>query len=127
MIGIAGTRDPPMSYFHLEEERYGLGRIRSRKQFFDTFGINPITMTNEVGLCEYVRGFPSAENSMHTDFLKSLRYDKMGVDYSRITYRHKTPEHKKYEVDADELAALQARLKEALPDIPNITNSTAEQ
>lgn len=47
LIGICGTSNPPPDYFHLEEERYGLGRIRSQQQFFDTFGIHPETKTIE--------------------------------------------------------------------------------
>lgn len=114
MIGISGTHNPPLDYFNLEEERYGVGKIRSRDQFFDTFGIDPVSMTTVGGLCEYVRGYPDPLNSMHTFFLNSLRYDKMGIDYRRITYHHKTPVHKEYVVDEEELAELQEKLKELM-------------
>lgn len=116
MIGISGTHDPPLPYFDLEEERYGLGRIRSREQFFATFGIDPVLMTTEKDLCIYVRGNGDPSNSMHSHFTKSLRYDKMGIDYSRITYHHKRGDHSETVVDAEELETLQARLKELMPE-----------
>lgn len=124
MIGISGTRDPPLPYFDLEEERYGLGRIRSREQFFATFGIDPVGMTVEEDLCVYVRGISDPKNSMHGQFTKSLRYDKMGIDYSRINYRHKSGNHSEHVVDPKELEELQARLKELLPEVNTTMNRT---
>ena len=124
MIGISGTRDRPKDYFHLEEERYGLGQVRSREQFFDIVGIHPASEGNEGGLCQFVRGWPRVEGSMHGLFLPFLRFDKMGIDYSRLTYRHKTPEGPKDSVvDEKQLAALQAQLSKLVPEA-NYTNST---
>lgn len=51
---------------------------------------------------------------MHVKFKPFLRYDKMGIDYSRITYRHKTPEKDITEIDEKELAIDQARLLEMM-------------
>lgn len=48
---------------------------------------------------------------MHVKFKPFLRYDKMGIDYSRITYRHKTHITK---IDEKELAIGQARLLEMM-------------
>jgi len=124
LIGISGTRDRPKDYFHLEEERYGLGQVRSREQFFDIVGIHPASESNEGGLCQFVRGWPRVEGSMHGLFLPFLRFDKMGIDYSRLTYRHKTPEGPKDSVvDEKQLAALQAQLSKLVPEA-NYTNST---
>jgi hypothetical protein len=116
LIGISGTSDPARDFLHLEEERYGLGRIRSREQFFNIFGIHPGTKTIEENLCQFVQGFPTpgAWGSMHVNFKRFLRYDKMGIDYSRITYRHKTPEKHITKIDEKELASLQARLREMM-------------
>ena len=56
---------------------------------------------------------PGAPMSMHTMFKPFLRYDKMGIDYSRITFRHKTPEIKgNTYVDRKQLLALQAEFRE---------------
>jgi hypothetical protein len=51
---------------------------------------------------------------MHVKFKPFLRYDKMGVDYSRITYRHKTLEKHITEIDEKQLEIDQARLLEML-------------
>ena len=116
LIGISGTTDPPSDYLHLEEERYGTGHVRSRKLFFDVFGIHPNNRTIEKNLCDFVQGRPAsgAPRSMHTTFKPFLRYDKMGIDYSRISYRHKTPEKVITKVDQDELASLQKKLREEM-------------
>ena len=118
LIGISGTSDPARDYLHLEEERYGLGQIRSREKFFDTFGINPKTRTIEGGLCRFVQGvhFAGAPQSMHVKFSPFLRYDNMGIDYTRITYRHKTPDKKTPHVDEKELAALQTILRDTIKE-----------
>ncbi len=124
MIGISGTRDPPGDYFRLEEERYGLGKVRSREQFFDIVGIHPANETNERGLCEFAQGWPRVEGSMHDIFGSFLRYDKMGIDYSRISYRHKTPKKREDTIiDEKELALLQERLSDLMPEakIRNLT------
>ena len=120
MIGISGTSgDHSREYLHLEEERYGLGQIRSREQYFNTFGIHPNTRTIEGGLCAFVEGFPSegAPGSMHALFSPFLRYDNMGIDYSRITYRHITPPKTiPTHIDEKELASLQAILQERVKE-----------
>mmetsp|Transcript_254 Transcript_254/g.614 ORF Transcript_254/g.614 Transcript_254/m.614 type:complete len:632 (+) Transcript_254:64-1959(+) len=114
LVGISGTSDPAPDYSHLEEERYGLGRIRSREQFFNTFGIHPQTKTIEDGLCSFVEGIPKdgAPTSMHTNFKPFLRYDKMGIDYSRIQFQHKAPQSSLTSVSKDELEALREAFRE---------------
>jgi len=115
LIGISGTSDPAIDYLHLEEERYGLGHARSRHLFFDLFGIHPSNNTIEKNLCEFVRGsaaLPGAPGSMHHLFKDFLRYDKMGIDYSRIRYRYRYKEKHETEIDKKELAALQESLRQ---------------
>ena len=53
---------------------------------------------------------------MHVQFSPFLRYDNMGIDYSRITYRHKTPQKTITHIDEKELASLQAILQERLKE-----------
>ena len=123
MIGISGTSDPANDYLNLEEDKYGVGRIRSREKFFKTFGIHPSNRTIEGDLCEFVKGYPDPDISMNAFFKRFLRYDNMGVDYSRIFYHHKTPERRQTTVDEEELASLQLRLQEMLANRTNTTNS----
>lgn len=114
LVGISGTTDPSHDYVNIEEERYGLGRVRSRGHFFDTFGIHPETTTIEEDLCKFVQGVPvqGAPRSMHARFTPFLRYDKMGIDYSRITYRHKTlKKTAPTPIDMGQLSALRAQLR----------------
>ena len=123
LIGISGTSDPPLDYLHLEEERYGLGHVRSRDLFFDVFGIYPKNNTFEKNLCGFVRGGGDigASMSMHSRFKHFLRYDKMGVDYSRISFRYRYTAEPPTKIDERELALLQARLKELLEESKNST------
>jgi len=113
LIGISGTTRPAMDYFRLEEEKYGLGQVRTREQFFQTFGIHPETRTVEEGLCGFVQGSVGSKTSMHTQFTPHLRYDKMGIDYSRIDYRHRTPQRTETQVSEKELEYLRERLRQS--------------
>jgi len=72
-----------------EEESYGLGKIRDSQTFFDVFGIHSETHSVEHHLCKFV-GKP-----MMKEFLPALREDKMGIDYSKISYRFHDPDVKK--------------------------------
>ena len=124
LIGITGTTDPALDYLHLEEELYGLGRVRSREHFFNLFGIHPSTTTIEKNLCQFVEGFASsgALDSMHVNFIPFLRYDKMGIDYTRIAFRHK--ENNKLEntkIDEKELVSLRALLRKKQMEFKNET------
>lgn len=111
LIGISGTTNPPPApYFNREENLYGLGRVRTKEQFFATFGINPDSNTINKGLCDFVQGFRSAK-SMDGEFRPFLRYDKMGIDYSRINYQHKTPDRSDTPIDPKELEYLREQLR----------------
>ncbi len=111
LIAISGTTKPALDYFSLEEENYGLGQVRTRKQFFELFGIHPDTRIIEGGLCDFVRGAFGVKSSMHYQFSPFLRYDKMGIDYSRIQYQHKTPVKSDTVIDPKELAHLREKLR----------------
>merc|ERR1712029_587484 len=55
-----------------EQERYGLGKVRTVEKFLDTFGINLETMVVQHNLCSFV-GQP-----MQKIFIPALRNDGMG-------------------------------------------------
>jgi hypothetical protein len=114
LAGIAGTSLPVNDYFDLEEESYGLGQTRPRKQFFDTFGIDPEAHTVKKGLCSFVQGTFGVKKSMHSIFRPFLRYDKMGIDYSRVEYKHVNPIHTDTPIDSQELAYLREKLRQQM-------------
>ncbi|CAJ1930508.1 unnamed protein product [Cylindrotheca closterium] len=45
--GIIGLGDPGDTYYHKDEEEYGLGGVRSKEKFFSLYGIHPDTKTVE--------------------------------------------------------------------------------
>ncbi|KAL3910759.1 MAG: hypothetical protein SGILL_007565, partial [Bacillariaceae sp.] len=108
--GIAGTTSPAEEFFDLKQDRYGLGEVRTKEQYFDTFGIHPSTRSVEEGLCDFVQGSFGVKSSMHAMFSPSLSYDNMGIDYSRVYYQHRTPERTDTAVDPQELAYLREKL-----------------
>jgi hypothetical protein len=111
LIGISGTTNPPpAAYFDKDENLYGLGQVRSKEQFFATFGIHPETKTISEGLCDFVQGIRLAK-SMDSAFRPFLRYDKMGIDYGRINYQHKTRDMSDTPIDPKELEYLREKLK----------------
>jgi hypothetical protein len=65
-----------------EQEKYGLGQIRTTEKFFDTFGIHVKNQTVEQHLCRFV-GKP-----MMREFLPKLRPNGMGIDYDKINYKY---------------------------------------
>ena len=70
---------------HAEEAKYGLGGARETTKFYETFGIDVRAKTTERHLCQFVRG------RMHNMFMKHLREDGMGIDYSKIDFKWKDP------------------------------------
>ena len=70
---------------HAEEERYGLGGARETSKFYELYGIDVRKKTTERHLCQFVRG------RMHNMFMKHLRKDGMGIDYSNIDFKWKDP------------------------------------
>lgn len=70
---------------HAEEERYGLGGARKVSKFYELYGIDVRRKTAQRHLCEFVRG------RMHEMFMKHLRSDGMGIDYSKIDFKWVDP------------------------------------
>ena len=71
---------------HAEEDRYGLGGVRTPEKFYEVFGINVHRKVTEHHLCKFVQ-----PGTMHKQFMKHLRWDGMGVNYDEITYKFKDP------------------------------------
>lgn len=70
---------------HAEEAKYGLGGARKTSKFYELYGIDVRKKTTERHLCQFVRG------KMHNMFMKYLRPDGMGIDYSQIDFQWKDP------------------------------------
>jgi hypothetical protein len=71
IIGMAPDIDPN-SWDHTEEKRYGLGNVRPLEQFYKLFLIDT-KQRKAVQLCPFVRS-----GSMHKEFMKYLRPDRLG-------------------------------------------------
>ena len=67
-----------------QEDRYGLGGVRTTQKFYDTFGIDVVNKRTEQPLCNFVM-----PGIMHNKFIKHLRQDGMGIDYDEIHYHFK--------------------------------------
>jgi [Skp1-protein]-hydroxyproline N-acetylglucosaminyltransferase len=74
---------------HRDEAQYGLGGVRTPEKFYETFGIDVVKKTTEGHLCMFV---DNGTGRMHKLFMKSLRPDKMGIDYSKINFHFKDPQ-----------------------------------
>jgi [Skp1-protein]-hydroxyproline N-acetylglucosaminyltransferase len=104
--GIIGMgRSSTGDYYSLQEEEYGLGQVRSREAFYRIFGIHADGSRIEYGLCEFVR------KRMQAEFGPNLRFDSMGIDYSRIRFEYKAPEIVDTIIDPVELQRLRATFK----------------
>lgn len=88
LLGIIGMNPEidKTEWSHVEEKRYGVGKVRDVTQFFDTFGIDVVKKKVQQNLCSFVQG-----GKMHHQFLKHLRPNGMGIDYSQIDYKFKDP------------------------------------
>eukprot|EP00560_Eucampia_antarctica_P007781 CAMPEP_0197828214 /NCGR_PEP_ID=MMETSP1437-20131217/4848_1 /TAXON_ID=49252 ORGANISM="Eucampia antarctica, Strain CCMP1452" /NCGR_SAMPLE_ID=MMETSP1437 /ASSEMBLY_ACC=CAM_ASM_001096 /LENGTH=611 /DNA_ID=CAMNT_0043429377 /DNA_START=40 /DNA_END=1875 /DNA_ORIENTATION=+ len=88
LLGIVNMNPevPRSTWDHSEEERYGLGGVRTTQKFYETFGIDVVNKVTEHNLCKFVNG------QMHNMFIKHLRSDGMGVDYDKIDYKFKNPD-----------------------------------
>jgi len=73
---------------HKEEDRYGLGGVRTPEKFYEIFGIDVHKKTVEGHLCSFVDG---GNGKMHRMFTKYLKSDGMGIDYSKVDYQFKDP------------------------------------
>mmetsp|Transcript_96358 Transcript_96358/g.144237 ORF Transcript_96358/g.144237 Transcript_96358/m.144237 type:complete len:582 (-) Transcript_96358:29-1774(-) len=108
--GIIGPSDASKGYNSIEEGKYGVGQVRSTDKFYRTFGIDVISHQLQDDLCDFVQGTGGIQ-PMHLKFSPFLRYDSLGIDYSRIAYEHKPIVLTETSVDEKELAALRARLR----------------
>ena len=73
-------------WIHIEEKKYGIGKVRTVAKFFDTFGIDMETHKVEDHLCQFVG------KHMQRIWKPHLRKDTMGINYDDISYRFKDPE-----------------------------------
>lgn len=90
LLGIVhmNPETDPKEWDHTEEDRYGIGKVRTPEKFYEVFGINTLAKTIEEHLCSFVDG---SGGRMHHMFTPMLRSDGMGIDYSKINYRFKDP------------------------------------
>ena len=73
---------------HSEEERYGIGGVRTPEKFYSMFGIDVVQKTTEGHLCRFVA---AQGGRMHKEFTKFLREDGMGIDLSKTDFHWKDP------------------------------------
>ena len=79
----------PAEWDHTEEDRYGLGGVRSPEKFYELFGIDVINKATQKHLCMFVE-----EGKKHNMFSRALRQDGMGIDYSGVDFRWRDPNHR---------------------------------
>eukprot|EP00980_Cylindrotheca_fusiformis_P016687 scaffold5024_cov136-Cylindrotheca_fusiformis.AAC.16 len=104
IIGI--TTSSNEEFYKLEIDEYGLGKVRSPEDFYRIFGINPESNSIEPGLCDFVR------KRMQTQFEPNLRFDRMGVDYSKIRFEYKAPKRVDAPLNPAEVVKLRATLQQ---------------
>jgi hypothetical protein len=80
----------PSTWDHTEEDKYGLGGVRTPEQFYSYFGIDVVKKTCEGNLCMFVQ----YEARMHKLWAKLLREDGMGIDYSTVDFHWVNPKGK---------------------------------
>mmetsp|Transcript_30039 Transcript_30039/g.72938 ORF Transcript_30039/g.72938 Transcript_30039/m.72938 type:complete len:601 (-) Transcript_30039:1364-3166(-) len=67
---------------HAEEDRYGIGGVRTPEQFYKYFGIDVLNKKTQGHLCMFV----GDKAAMHKMWTPLLRRDGMGIDYSSVDY-----------------------------------------
>jgi len=75
-------------FIHSLSTKYGLGGVRNTSKFYELYGIDVLKKTTQRHLCQFVR------NRMHKMFMKHLRPDDMGIDYSNIDFKWVDPRPK---------------------------------
>jgi len=73
---------------HSEEDRYGIGNVRTPEKFYSLFGVDVVEKKTIPNLCKFVDG-----GTMHRKFMKYLSSDGMGINYSTITQPFPTYMH----------------------------------
>lgn len=76
------TREEKEKEF-VDYKKYGIGNARSVDLFYDLYGIDRASETVAKGLCLF------AGKNMHYVYLQHLRDNRMGIDYTNMTYRFK--------------------------------------
>jgi len=71
---------------HTDEEKYGIGSVRTTKKFYETFGIDIKKKHVENHLCQF------AGKNMQLAFKQYLRENGMGIDYDRISFKFLDPD-----------------------------------
>jgi len=84
LFGLVGMNPEidSTSWDHRDEELYGVGKVREASKFFTLFGIHVKERVAEQKLCDFV-----TSGHMQSIFIKNLRADGMGIDYSEIHFR----------------------------------------
>lgn len=77
----------PSSWDHTDEAIYGVGGVRTPEKFYQMYGIDVVKKTAEGNLCNFV----DSDGSMHKMFVKHLRPDGMGIDYTNVDFRWVDP------------------------------------
>lgn len=108
--GIIGAGRPSIIFNRSDEKIYGLGGARTAEMFYRTFGIHLDRSEMEKGLCDFVQGV-GGYTSMHQEFSPFLRYNGMGIDYSRISFEYKDKARVDSPIDSEELASLRESLR----------------
>mmetsp|Transcript_81926 Transcript_81926/g.123043 ORF Transcript_81926/g.123043 Transcript_81926/m.123043 type:complete len:557 (+) Transcript_81926:59-1729(+) len=72
----------PSLWDHVEEDMYGIGGVRTPEKFYELFGIDVVEKTTQGHLCMFV----AEQGRMHTEFVKFLRADGMGIDLSKTRF-----------------------------------------
>jgi len=91
--GIIGTGDPGDKFYNASAKEYGLGNVRPKEQFYKLYGIHTETKKVEDNLCSFV-GKPMQEK-----FKPYLRKNRMGIDFSKVTFEWKDPNSKQNKKD----------------------------
>jgi [Skp1-protein]-hydroxyproline N-acetylglucosaminyltransferase len=86
IIQMSSPEITPDSWLHVDEEKYGIGLVRTPQKFFDTFGIHMKEFKTEDHLCRFVG------KNMHSIWIQYLRKNRMGIDYGKITYQFQDPD-----------------------------------
>ena len=73
----------PSIWDHTNEERYGIGNVRTPEQFYGYFGIDVVNKTIEGHMCNFVQ----EDAKMHKMLSPLLRKDFMGLKYNNLHYQ----------------------------------------
>jgi hypothetical protein len=79
----------PSEWDHTEEDMYGIGGVRTPEKFYKLFGIDVVEKTTQ-HLCKFV-----PQGRMHKEFVKLLRDDGLGIDFSRTNFQWVDPNPEK--------------------------------